>query len=390
MKPKVTIGVPVYNGEKIIRQCLNAMLEQTFTDFELIISDNASSDKTEQICREYESHDKRVTYIRHQENMGTAFNFKFLMEKSIGEYFMWAAVDDIRSPDFLAIHVNFLDNNPSYVSSTSPTIFDGKKVPDEMMGDWMLDQDRVALRMLKFFSCWHANSHFYGLHRRSSVIKWPEIYLQGFHGDDWTLVMHLASLGKLNRSNQGWVKFGPFGISAKRNLFAFYRKNWLDYFIPFHKTSRKAINIVNDAGVIEWINLLYKLLKFNIKGFKAQLNHDKWDKRLAQIIEVIRLDDKDIQPKFVICGAGDIGRRLYNCMSDHGIAASLFTDKVLSGQELVFDGVSVPVVRVSDAIERGFTCFIIASKEFSTDITHEVSNEAELRKLQVTIIRLYR
>ncbi len=303
---------------------------------------------------------------------------------------MWAAVDDIRSPDFLAIHVNFLDNNPSYVSSTSPTIFDGKKVPDEMMGDWMLDQDRVALRMLKFFSCWHANSHFYGLHRRSSVIKWPEIYLQGFHGDDWTLVMHLASLGKLNRSNQGWVKFGPFGISAKRNLFAFYRKNWLDYFIPFHKTSRKAINIVNDAGVIEWINLLYKLLKFNIKGFKAQLNHDKWDKRLAQIIEVIRLDDKDIQPKFVICGAGDIGRRLYNCMSDHGIAASLFTDKVLSGQELVFDGVSVPVVRVSDAIERGFTCFIIASKEFSTDITHEVSNEAELRKLQVTIIRLYR
>ena len=130
MKPKVTIGVPVYNGEKIIRQCLNAMLEQTFTDFELIISDNASNDKTEQICREYESHDKRVTYIRHQENMGTAFNFKFLMEKSIGEYFMWAAVDDIRSPDFLAIHVHFLDNYPSYVSSTSSTIFHWKLVSD--------------------------------------------------------------------------------------------------------------------------------------------------------------------------------------------------------------------------------------------------------------------
>ncbi|MCW0506283.1 glycosyltransferase family 2 protein [Aeromonas piscicola] len=389
MKPKVTIGVPVYNGEKIIRQCLDAMLEQTFTDFELIISDNASNDKTEQICREYESRDKRVTYIKHPENMGTAFNFKFLMEKAIGEYFMWAAVDDTRSPDFLAIHVHFLDDNSSYVSSTSPTTFDGKPVPDEMMGDWMLDQDRVALRMLKFFSCWHANSHFYGLHRRASVIKWPEIYKPGFHGDDWTLVMHLASLGKLNRSSQGWVKFGPFGISAKRNLFAFYRKNRLDYFIPFHKTSCKAISIVNDAGVIEWVHLFYKLLKFNIKGFKAQLNHDKWDKRLTQIIKALRLDDKDMRPQFVICGAGDMGRRLYNSMSDKGIVASLFTDRALSGQKLIFDGVLVPVVRVSDAMELGFTSYIIASKEFSADITCEVRNEAESRKLDITIMQLY-
>ncbi|ADR19063.1 glycosyltransferase family 2 protein [Calditerrivibrio nitroreducens] len=94
-KPQVSIGMPVYNGAKFISEALDSLLAQTFTDFELIISDNASTDETEAICREYAAKDKRIRYIRQRENLGAAANFKYVLDQAEGEYFMWAAADDV-------------------------------------------------------------------------------------------------------------------------------------------------------------------------------------------------------------------------------------------------------------------------------------------------------
>jgi len=92
--PKVSVGMPVYNGENFIREALDSLLAQTFTDFELIISDNASTDRTEAICREYAAKDVRIRYERQGENRGAIANFKFVLDEAQGEYFMWAAADD--------------------------------------------------------------------------------------------------------------------------------------------------------------------------------------------------------------------------------------------------------------------------------------------------------
>ena len=94
--PQVSIGMPVYNGEKFIHEALDSLLAQTFTDFELILSDNASTDKTGEICQEYAAKDARIRYVRQVENFGAAENFKFVLDESVGEYFMWAAHDDRR------------------------------------------------------------------------------------------------------------------------------------------------------------------------------------------------------------------------------------------------------------------------------------------------------
>ena len=99
--PKVTIGMPVFNGERLIRAALDSLLAQSFSDFELIISDNASTDGTERICREYAGRDKRIRYIRQLANIGGVPNFKFVLDEARGEYFMWSACDDIHSPDFV-------------------------------------------------------------------------------------------------------------------------------------------------------------------------------------------------------------------------------------------------------------------------------------------------
>jgi glycosyltransferase involved in cell wall biosynthesis len=99
--PKVSIGMPVYNGSPFIREALDSLLNQTFTDFELIISDNASTDETESICREYAAKDPRIRYVRQPENRGALLNFRFVLDEAVGEYFMWAAADDMWSSKWI-------------------------------------------------------------------------------------------------------------------------------------------------------------------------------------------------------------------------------------------------------------------------------------------------
>lgn len=108
MPPKISIGMPVYNGSEYIRQAIDSLLVQSFTDFELIISDNASTDDTQEICKEYAKKDCRICYIRQLRNLGAFLNFKFVLEKATGEFFMWAAIDDLRSPDCLEFYLNLI------------------------------------------------------------------------------------------------------------------------------------------------------------------------------------------------------------------------------------------------------------------------------------------
>ena len=99
--PKLSIGLPVYNGERYLREVLDAILAQTFEDYELVISDNASTDGTAEICQEYAGRDKRIRYLRNEKNLGAAKNFSRVFELSTAPYFKWAAFDDLIAPEFL-------------------------------------------------------------------------------------------------------------------------------------------------------------------------------------------------------------------------------------------------------------------------------------------------
>jgi glycosyltransferase involved in cell wall biosynthesis len=90
----VSIGLPVYNGETYIREALDSLLTQTLDNFELIISDNASTDDTQAICAEYARRDPRIRYVRQNENQGVLANYQFVLNQARGQFFMWAAADD--------------------------------------------------------------------------------------------------------------------------------------------------------------------------------------------------------------------------------------------------------------------------------------------------------
>jgi len=116
---KISIGIPVYNGEKFIRKCIESVLQQTDRNFELIISDNASTDLTPDICKEFLNMDDRISFIRQNKNMGQNWNYNFLLEKAVGEYFVWVAVDTFLLPEFLEKNIAVLESQDKVVGCIS-------------------------------------------------------------------------------------------------------------------------------------------------------------------------------------------------------------------------------------------------------------------------------
>jgi glycosyltransferase involved in cell wall biosynthesis len=113
--PRVSVGVPVYNGEAFLRQTLDSLLAQTFRDFELIIADNASTDGTAAICQEYAGRDSRIRYVRNEVNIGANPNFNRLVALARAPYFKLANADDLCHPELLARCVSVLDHHPEAV-----------------------------------------------------------------------------------------------------------------------------------------------------------------------------------------------------------------------------------------------------------------------------------
>jgi glycosyltransferase involved in cell wall biosynthesis len=117
--PRLSIGLPVYNGENYLAESLDALLGQTYEDFELIISDNASTDDTVAIIRRYEKQDSRIRHIRQRRNIGCAPNHNFVVGQARGELFKWASHDDLYARDLLKCCVDALDEYPHVVLAHS-------------------------------------------------------------------------------------------------------------------------------------------------------------------------------------------------------------------------------------------------------------------------------
>lgn len=128
--PKLSIGLPIYNGENFLEKRIENILSQTFNDFELIISDNASTDNSLKISEKFKENEGRIKIIHQEKNMGSLQNFEFVLKQAVGNYFVWAAVDDLWEETFLEKNITFLDNNHQYVGSISKVIKYGKDTRD--------------------------------------------------------------------------------------------------------------------------------------------------------------------------------------------------------------------------------------------------------------------
>ncbi len=267
--PKVSIGMAVYQAEKHIRQALDSLCVQTYTNFELIISDNASTDETSKICQEYANLDHRIKYVRQQTNLGAAGNFEFVLNAACGEYFMWAAHDDVWSSDFIQINQLFLESNKDYVASISPVRFDDGDFEPIHMGDLPLN-GLLYQRFEQFFNCWHANSRFYSLFR-IQVLKACPYYGVDFFGEDWVIMLFVIMQGNMNRSETGFLVRGHQGLSNSGKILKYYRRKWFHWLMPCYELCVITINLSVKFPFKYRLLILYSLVKLNWQACKASL-----------------------------------------------------------------------------------------------------------------------
>jgi glycosyltransferase involved in cell wall biosynthesis len=243
---RVSIGVPVLNGERYLDACLDSLLAQTYRDVEILISDNASTDRTPEICHQYCQRDERVRYYRQPRNRGVAANYRFLVERATGEFFKWAAYDDVCAPQFVERCVAALDRSPSDVLAFPRTTFiDGAGEPLARidggvrwrnhpksvgrLNDLLIDHTRS-------FAKWQ-----FGVIRRHALLRTGLI--RNYDASDLVLMAELALLGGFDRVDEPLFRLriheatsGVANASA-HELANWYDPNHDDHHYPLDRTS---------------------------------------------------------------------------------------------------------------------------------------------------------
>jgi len=279
--PRVSIGLPVYNGEGFLKEALESLLRQTYREFELIISDNASSDLTEEICRDYAGRDERIRYYRNDNNVGAAKNFNQTFELATGKYFKWAAHDDICAPEFMARCVEVLDRDPAVVLCFSRTIqidHDGNVVKQRNWELPDLDSRLAHKRFGNIVANLHGCEAVFGLIRADVLRRTPLI--GNYIASDRVLLALLSLYGQFHelpdylffqREHAGRsVKGKDHEVTAwfdprrrEQIVFPLWRMSW-EYFLVAAK------------GPLNWAERLRCMVRLLIWAKSNWINY-RWD-----------------------------------------------------------------------------------------------------------------
>lgn len=266
--PRVSVGLPVYNGDEYLEKAIDSLLAQTYDNFELIITDNASTDRTADICQRYAAMDHRVRYIRNKQNIGVANNHNYCFELARGEYFRWAAHDDICAPQLLEKCVAVLDRDPSVVLCYTQTV----SIDDD--GDFMsvtsLNRATSARAVLRFKDLAFRNDYCeptYGL-IRADVLRKTRME-RNYTGSDRVMLCEIGFQGKFYeipeplfskrhhakneyvdwRARMAWYNPGTEGKIVFPNWMQFF-----DYFVAIWKAPISIVDkILCHVIMVFWL-----------------------------------------------------------------------------------------------------------------------------------------
>jgi hypothetical protein len=195
--PEISVGLPVFNGERYLDEAIQSILAQTITDLEVVICDNASTDRTEAICRSYAASDDRVRYVRNPSNIGANCNYNRVARLARGRYFKWMAADDRCLPNFLARARAVLEADPTVVAAI-PEFCDIDE-HGQMIGGYPYDLDLGSPAVVERFGHLMCTSQgqrlLYGLIRRPVLMRTG--LLANFYGSDRPLLSELVLHGRV-------------------------------------------------------------------------------------------------------------------------------------------------------------------------------------------------
>ena len=282
--PLVSIGVPVYNGNSKknlfsinISESLKSILNQSYPNIEVIISDNASTDGTSEIIKSLCKNDSRVKYFRQSKVITSVENFRFVFNKSSGQYFKWNCHDDCISDNFIEKNLQFLENNSEFAFSSSPCFFDYDFVKKKNKLEFNFDFN--TFKRIKYFHKISSFCHsmFYGLIRKKNLDETTD-FSKNYWAIDWIIVLELLFEGKFKTIDNGHIVIGSAGASTNKmyssNLE--YKKKKIYHFLPFYELNLIIIGRIFKSKKISYLKkffLSYLSLKLNISYFRKKLKN---------------------------------------------------------------------------------------------------------------------
>jgi glycosyltransferase involved in cell wall biosynthesis len=285
--PKISIGVPVYNGQNFIRKRLDSILNQSFTDFEIIISDNNSTDLTLEICKEYAEKDKRIRLTKQEKNIGLFWNYKFVLDNSLGDYFVIANVDDLWEKDFLLKNFEILESHPKIVVSMGKIIrygsfdtFDEKKSDNFFTRIYKKNRKKLrSLNILPISGNYESKASFclrkynfwiqFGLFRRqelqSSMMNSP------FYGWDYAFVLNVLRHGDVFVHDLPLMKFYSKGASGQGvSEFLHQQKLSKQFILLPHAPLTKWC--LKNIGIVFFLKNIDFFMKLNFLAMLSMIN----------------------------------------------------------------------------------------------------------------------
>lgn len=261
----VSIGLGVYNEEKKIKKMLNSIIQQTHTKFELLISDDCSTDKTYEICLSYSKKDERIKLFSQKKNLGVAKNLAFLVENSKYDYFLYLAGDDFLSQDYIKNNLDLLIENSNCSFAASPHIWEDQKIDQKI--NFSL-QGNLFDRLNNFLKDpFNATSMNYAIYRINAMRNCPELS-EKFLGHDWKIMCNGLKNGNFLRSREGLITLGRGGISSAPEFMKSEQNRLIEIFCPLYEFSKyfcSTFIFKSNLSILHKLKLFFKLAKINLQ-----------------------------------------------------------------------------------------------------------------------------
>lgn len=227
-RPTLSIGMPLYNAEEYLADAIDSILGQNFEEFELILSDNGSTDRTAAICKEYAEKDSRIRFFRQDENLGATPNFDFVFQQARGRYFKWAAHDDVLLQGFFSACLACLESDPTVVLAC-PAVAEIDQHGD-LVTRYTHDIDSEAeaahVRFYEYIGKPWAY-HLYGVFRTEVLAQTARI--QGYSGSDNFLLAEVMLYGRMVELPERLLHLRVHpGQSTQAHPDVYERASWFD------------------------------------------------------------------------------------------------------------------------------------------------------------------
>jgi glycosyltransferase involved in cell wall biosynthesis len=274
--PTVSIGLPVYNGENYLKEAMDSILSQSFGDFELIISDNASTDRTMAICRSYADKDSRIHFYRNENNLGAAWNFNHVFHLARGKYFQWACHDDVWTPTLLERYVDILNRMIDVVLCYSKTMYiDDSGIPIRNLIGRPNLEDADPHQRFRSYLKYHIGPNecnpVLGLFRADVLKQTP---LTGnYPASDMVLLGEVLLHGKFHEIPESlFLRRDHPGTSVRANPKPEERAVFLD------PNQKGKIQLPTCRWFYEWMKCVYRSPVGILEGIRCEIELCKWAK----------------------------------------------------------------------------------------------------------------